>query len=140
MSHDGGWRCGMGPQGVDREGNARADQAVSPGDLLRAAYFGELATVIHLLRNGADIEEVDPQDGARPLFSAVMTESENVVEYLLKHRADPNAVGPKGMAPLHVACRDNSAPLVRHLLASRASPDALDGEGNTALALCVANR
>lgn len=108
----------------------------------RAAYYGDLDQVMYLMKigggMGVDIEEVDPLDGWRPLQSAVMTDSEDVVSYLLTQRADTNVLSPKGLAPLHMACRDNSARLVRLLLAHNASPEAPDSEGRSAMDVCIA--
>mmetsp|Transcript_102164 Transcript_102164/g.218764 ORF Transcript_102164/g.218764 Transcript_102164/m.218764 type:complete len:262 (+) Transcript_102164:68-853(+) len=102
-----------------------------------AAYYGDVDMIMGLLREGADIEEEDPKDHWRPLHAAIMSESEEAAQYLLRQRAQVNAIGPYGMTPLHLACRDNSEDMVRLLLARGADVEALDGEGRTPAALCI---
>lgn len=133
--------CGGGSDGDGRSQSpaptppvrGRADHALNT-----AAYYGHVAVMIELLREGANLEEVDPNDGWRALHCAVMTESLEAVEYLLKQKADVDAVGPGGLTALHLACRDNSAEVVQVLLAGGADRGALDGNGRTAADLAAA--
>mmetsp|Transcript_25809 Transcript_25809/g.39265 ORF Transcript_25809/g.39265 Transcript_25809/m.39265 type:complete len:237 (+) Transcript_25809:65-775(+) len=137
---DGGWRRG------DHNRMADFDEMPPPPppmserktfELVNAAFFGQLSTIVDLLREGYDIEEVDEKDQWRPIHAAVMGEHDEVVEYLLKQRAEVNAPGPKGMTPLHYACRDNSDALVRILMKGGANAGLANEEGKTPGDLCV---
>eukprot|EP00434_Breviolum_minutum_P014322 symbB.v1.2.012629.t1/scaffold853.1/size308060/9 len=84
--------------------------------LIAAAYFGNVHELMDCLRDGEDIEQVDPKDGCRPLHAAVITEQEEAVAYLLRQNADLEAPGPDGLSPLLLACRCNAVPIVQLLL------------------------
>jgi len=131
-------RFSRGDQGGEEDFSPQgaASSSVMGYPLVQAAYFGNVSEVMALLREGGDIEEADPKDGWRPLHAAVMTNEQDVVEYLLRQRAEVDAPGPEGMAPLHIACRDNAPELVRLLVAGRANLEATDALGRTPAALC----
>jgi len=108
-------------------------------EVVTAAYFGDPSAVNAALRQGGDVEELDPKEGWRPLHAATFTESADVVSLLLGYKANINARGPQGRSPLHMAARDNSDEIVKILLKARADLDALDDAGKTALALATEN-
>jgi outer membrane protein assembly factor BamB len=60
------------------------------GELRLAARSGDLASVKRLLKGGADVDAGD-RWGTTPLFLAAKLQQADVVEYLLKQGADPNA-------------------------------------------------
>ncbi len=60
-----------------------------------------------------------------------------IVELLLKHKADPNAPGQGGTLPLLLAMRQAGPPIVSLLLAHKADVSARGADNNTALALAV---
>ena len=68
--------------------------------------------------------EVDERDGnsRTPLFYAVLSLQTEAVDYLLSHRADPNASDVVGERPLHVAGACRSEAVVFLLLAASADP------------------
>jgi len=99
--------------------------------VVEAAYYGAVDVLRDALRQGGDIEEVDPAEGWRPLHAAVLTASEDAVRYLLRMRADVNAPGPHGSTPLHFATRDNASSIMDLLLKAGADLGALDDEGKT---------
>jgi len=105
--------------------------------VLSAAYYGAVDAVLSALRQGGDVEEVDPREGWRPLHAAVLTESIDVIEYLLSQRAQIDAPGPRRMTALHLACRDGSSEVARLLLSRGASTEALDEDGQTPAALAA---
>mmetsp|Transcript_50009 Transcript_50009/g.88080 ORF Transcript_50009/g.88080 Transcript_50009/m.88080 type:complete len:258 (+) Transcript_50009:57-830(+) len=108
-------------------------------NVVNAAYYGSVDAILFELRQGGDVDELDPKEGWRPLHAAVMTESEDAAAYLIKMRATVNSAGPKGMTPLHYACRDNSADMVRILLAARADLESRDTQGKTPAELAAAS-
>ncbi|XP_014229656.1 ankyrin-1-like [Trichogramma pretiosum] len=101
--------------------------------------------------------------GKTPLFMAVYSRNEKVVELLLKHGANPNALGStclnkaiiyedvkiveiilkyganlnildeNGRAPLHEASQDRSAEILEMLLKEGANPNIFDKSGKTPL-------
>jgi ankyrin repeat protein len=92
-----------------------------PGNtaLQRAAHDGRSHDIIHLLHDGADIEEVNAL-GLRVLHTAAHSPKRNirsdVVEILLDHGADVNSKGRKGNTALHYACMDARVIVMRQLL------------------------
>ena len=84
-----------------------------------------------LLMRGANIEARNSA-GETPLTVAVTYFAKDLVELLLKHKADPNAKKSNGESPLHLATYRNPE-CVDILLAAGADPNALDGEGRSAL-------
>ena len=65
-----------------------------------AVEYRQLETVYTLLRGGASTTSLA---GTEALIKAVRTGSVALVSLMLKHGADPNAVGPTGQAAIHVA-------------------------------------
>merc|ERR1719188_2052485 len=68
--------------------------------VVAAAYYGGLPAVGAALRQGGNIDELDPAESWRPLHAATFTEQDEVVEYLLKMRATVDLPGPSQMTPL----------------------------------------
>lgn len=101
-----------------------------------AAYYGNVAAISDALRQGGDIEEVDPKAGWRPVHAAVMTESEDALEYLLRQKANIDSPGPEGMTALHIACRDESRDVLRILLQRKANVQVTDNSGRKPIELC----
>lgn len=115
------------------------EQSVMAFPVVAAAYYGGLPAVGAALRQGGDIDELDPKENWRPLHAATFTEQDDVVEYLIKMRATVDLAGPSGMTPLHLAARDNSFVVADLLLRARADAALTDQDGRTAHAIAAAN-
>ena len=92
-----------------------------PARLLAAVRGGDAALAGHLLRNGADPNQTDP-DNAEPVLSiSAAADDAALVRTLLDHGAAPNLVGRhSGDAPLHAAARAGATGCVEALLAAGA--------------------
>eukprot|EP00929_Paragymnodinium_shiwhaense_P107837 TRINITY_DN74195_c0_g1_i1.p1 TRINITY_DN74195_c0_g1~~TRINITY_DN74195_c0_g1_i1.p1 ORF type:complete len:300 (-),score=66.95 TRINITY_DN74195_c0_g1_i1:2-901(-) len=108
--------------------------------VVSAAYYGGVPALGAALREGGDIDELDPKEQWRPLHAAVFTDSDDVIDYLLHHKANMNLPGPNGMTPLHLAVRDNSVVSVELLLKAKANPELTDNDGRTVWQLADANQ
>jgi ankyrin repeat protein len=120
-------------------------------DLNGAAFHGHPRLCEFLLENGADANHALPDTGETPLHSALCKANrpvyERVVEVLLAHGANPNAVTRPGVAtdsfmrdcrtkgetPLHRAAAFASEQCIQMLLAAGASREAKDVHGDTPL-------
>eukprot|EP00927_Polykrikos_kofoidii_P050729 TRINITY_DN44618_c0_g1_i1.p1 TRINITY_DN44618_c0_g1~~TRINITY_DN44618_c0_g1_i1.p1 ORF type:complete len:258 (+),score=46.26 TRINITY_DN44618_c0_g1_i1:138-911(+) len=117
----------------------KSEDSVMNCPVVSAAYYGSVEMLGAVLRSGGDVDELDRKENWRPLHAAVFTDSAEAVAYLLKHRANMDLTGPKGMTPLHLAVRDNSVETTELLLAARANPLLQDEDGRTVPELAVAN-
>lgn len=102
--------------------------------LKNAIASGNLADVKKILkRQPKRINSRDPSGGSTPLSDAALHGRVEIVEYLLKRRANVNATNRDGNTPLHVAaflCREE---IVQLLLDKGASPTVKNGRGETAI-------
>jgi len=55
--------------------------------MIKAAYYGNVDELYDALRQGADIDAVDPRDGWTPLHAAAFTGMRGAVELLLRFGA-----------------------------------------------------
>lgn len=117
--------------------------------LLRACAEGRYHQVVSSVRGGADVNRHDPNDGDTPLHKAcrhAMLYHSNddddddgqgdryvVVDYLLRHGADVNAVDRGRSTALHWACVHHDVDLVRLLIHHGADVNARDALEQTAL-------
>ena len=97
---------------------------------------GETQKALARIRDGADVNELQP-DGTSPLLWAVNRGEPEVVEALLAKNADPNATNAFGASPLTEAAKVNNAGMVRMLLDAGAEVDAANPDGETALMLAI---
>ena len=99
-----------------------------------AAHLGHAEAVRGLLAAGASVAAVSANATANtPLHAALAGAEETaVVELLLAHGADANAVGGGGWRPLHLAAARGNAVLARRLLAAGADPGARGDDGRAA--------
>ena len=109
---------------------------------LHIAVFHKLPHVTGLLlEKGADPNLPLPAQSGNEgtaLNMAVSGGATEIVELLLKHKADVNA--PGGNTPLLRATMEQNRQVAELLLAHKADINALNIEGNTALAIAVPNR
>ena len=95
-----------------------------PARLLAAVRDGDAALARHLLANGANPNEADPQTAEPALSLAAAGGDEDMVRTLLAHGAEPNLVCRRsGDAPLHAASRSGAAGIVEALLQAGALAD-----------------
>ncbi len=90
--------------------------------IFKAAQVGHADSLLRLLRNGADPNEVG-QVGWTPLLIAVAQQQIKAVEVLLEFGAEPNVSNALGRTPLMFACRYGNKDLVERLLAAGADPN-----------------
>ncbi|KAI8653004.1 hypothetical protein NCS55_01283600 [Fusarium keratoplasticum] len=97
-----------------------------------ACLIGSKQTVVRLLENGADVNEVGgPFEHV--LFIAIGTSRPDLVALLLQHGADPNYRRENYDTPLHLAGKMNSTLSVKHLLEHGADAAKRDADGNLSL-------
>src|SRR5688572_27023099 len=95
-----------------------------------AAMKGDKTLVLALLKKGADVNA--PQgDGMTALHWAATNNQLDLVDALVKAKANPNAVTRNGAyTPLHMASKEGHAAIVRRLLKAGANPKALTTTGD----------
>ena len=80
----------------------------------------------------ANVNVPDAQSQATPLHAACVSDSLEVIQVLLDHKADPNAKTINQRTPLHFACSkngENCEDIVWLLLSSGADPEIIDNHG-----------
>lgn len=110
------------------------DAGADPNDgLVRAAQGRHVQLVKLLLENGADVQTTaQSQQGDTALHTGALQGGFEMVQLLLKHGADPNAVNKQGQTPLHRAIAgDGELKTVKLLVESGAKLDIPDKEGVT---------
>ena len=80
------------------------------------------------------------KSGDSPLHIAALSNSQEIVDELIKHGADINAVNKSGYTPLHVSCSCNSKSIAVDLLKHKADVNVLNKRGNTALHLACMSK
>lgn len=86
-----------------------------------------------LLCTGADANQKGGAFAHTPLHHAVKANSLPIVDLLIAHGADVNAVNKHGESVLMTAVRMKSKDIVQHLVTSGAAVDTTDCRGNSAL-------
>eukprot|EP01116_Phalansterium_solitarium_P024696 TRINITY_DN9119_c0_g1_i1.p1 TRINITY_DN9119_c0_g1~~TRINITY_DN9119_c0_g1_i1.p1 ORF type:complete len:1155 (+),score=322.34 TRINITY_DN9119_c0_g1_i1:118-3465(+) len=98
-----------------------------------ASDADHLALVQLLVENGAQINRAD-HEGTTPLHQALtLASSAPMVEYLLRHGADPDARTSNGICPLHVVAFDGQLRAIEALVNAGANVNAQDPDGLTPL-------
>mmetsp|Transcript_32674 Transcript_32674/g.97051 ORF Transcript_32674/g.97051 Transcript_32674/m.97051 type:complete len:213 (+) Transcript_32674:79-717(+) len=109
--------------------------------LLRAAQYGDVGQACLLLdRRKAEAKTRLPPVGTTPLHAASRSGNLDMVELLLRGRADPNVcevAACGGKAPLHLASRQDCPGVVLALLEAGANPGLGDASGQTPLHLAA---
>jgi translation initiation factor 2B subunit (eIF-2B alpha/beta/delta family) len=99
-------------------------------DFIQACSRGDEEKAKELLVGSPDLIEKTASNGSTPLIFAACAESVEVVEFLLKNKADINALSPKGVTALWFATRDQRWSVVEKLLeAGAGNLDATPVEG-----------
>ncbi len=99
--------------------------------LIEAACYGHIDCTHYLIQHGAQVELKGPQ-GVTAMYYAAANGYHNIVELLLKHKADPNTTG-KDRTPLILAASKGHVETVRVLLNHGADLEYRGLEGETAL-------
>jgi uncharacterized protein len=116
--------------------NAYATDGFQPLGL--ACYFGHFESAEYLVKAGAPINAPSRNElRAVPLQSAAAAGHVNIVEMLLKHRADPNIQEQGGYTPLHAAAQNGDLKTVRALLYGGADLTLRSDDGKTPLDLAI---
>ena len=105
-------------------------------EIHRAAYYGNIDTVEKLIQTGQDIN-CRNRKGNTPLMMALLGTSNKktkgkLLNFLLNHGADVNAVNEDGDSTLHVAINASSKKFVESLLNSGADNTLVNTSGQTA--------
>lgn len=110
--------------------------------LMKAAYYGHVKAVSHLLKSGANVNARD-KDGRTALLLAAAnlmrrsSDEFSVVDFLVHWRADVNIAANDGETPLLAAIRAGELPLASRLLEWGASAKAVSNTGEPAFALAA---
>lgn len=98
-------------------------------------------TLVRLLcDHGATLSVPSPlYNGRYPLHSAVQTNRVDIVNEILRRKADVECLDAKHRTPMFIACEHGYSEIVEMLLRAGSRPDARDCEGNTPLHASVAS-
>ncbi|MFC3195181.1 ankyrin repeat domain-containing protein [Marinicella sediminis] len=105
--------------------------------LRRTLLVGDTACVKLLLAYGADINEVDPQDGTTAIFDAAGECGQDILSLLIRNGADINSKDHDGKTPLMEAAYFEKTDNIVTLADNGADIDARDSGGCTALIIAA---
>lgn len=111
--------------------NAMLGYNLQKGNLLRAK---------ELLDQGAQINKPKSECGQTHLSSAVSEFEKETMEFLIKHRANPNIPNREGDMPIHWAALYGDPEMVRMLMKAGADPTTLDRFGCSAFTIGIRRR
>lgn len=101
----------------------------SAQDLWTAAAEGDTKTVRQLLKDGQDVNALDPTLGSTALTFAVLQNQPKVVRLLVKNGADASAGAMDGNTALHAAVFLGYDKIVKELLRAGADPLQANNQG-----------
>ncbi len=88
----------------------------------RTIIYADTQSVLALLSQGADVNEID-EYGFRPLIQAAIMEKIEVAKLLLEYGADVDQQDGTGRTALHWAVENNDLPFCKLLLSHKADPN-----------------
>lgn len=108
---------------------------VSSDDVITKA----IRVVSKLVKTGIDINTPYRRDGGTLLHYVVESLNQSVTAYLLRHKANPNAMTVNKETPLHVACSNERIPHIKILIEHGALIDEQRSDNSTPLHLLIRN-
>jgi hypothetical protein len=112
---------------------------IGPSEPLVAAVIEDNSdAVIELLADGANVNVVDDNYDSTALAEAVARGNEQMVEILLRARADVDVKNKRGQAAIMYLSARTTNEIVRQLVAAGAQINEPDEEGNTPLLIAAA--
>ena len=127
----GGWA--VGSIMADAIGETKVDDSFA-GQICSIAADGDLSALTSRLRSVSSVDVRDI-DGMTPLHWASDRGQVEIVQYLLVHRADPNALDHSLNSPLHIAGMAGQKEIVRLLIDAKADLSLVNTEGDSAHAI-----
>ena len=92
-----------------------------------------MVIIQQLIEKGANINNIQNEDGLTVLMMATDQDLPEIVELLLLNGADPNIQNHKGgKTALAYACRHSNSKVAKSLLRFNANPQLVDNDGFTA--------
>lgn len=105
--------------------------------VMMACRLGDVKELKFQLRNSRLLAHTPDQNGLTPLHIASLCGHLELMNILLRYRANPNAQDSTGMTPLHAAAMAGHLIAVEVLIHSGAEVDCRNNRGNTPLFLAV---
>ena len=137
ISFDGGRICYATVE--DDRGCFEISAARAKAPLHHAVIDRDQIVVEKLIRWGANVNVRD-ENGWTPLFTAIHSDSPELVALLLDSGADVNAITLENLAPLHLAASDGRVAIVKLLADHGALLDMRTDHGATALHIAIARQ
>ena len=116
----------------------RVKRDCEPLALFVAAWGGTESIVRRLLKEGADVNQVD-DCGRTALLGAAVSDGPKIVELLIEAGADVNAANPYGFTPLMLAADNSDLKTVKILVEAGANANAKSRSGMTPLYMALRN-
>ena len=102
-------------------------------NLHEAAYWSETDDIDSLLKDGADPNEIDDDDGATPLHDAAPSGNATTVKSLVEGGANIERRDYDGYSPLDIAITSVNTAAINALLQNGADPNSVDDAGDRPL-------
>ncbi|CAH8535970.1 unnamed protein product [Schistosoma mattheei] len=115
--------------------DSRRPLTVRDVSLIRLAKNGDLDSIKQMIKEGVNINEQD-ETGWTVLHEACVRNLPRMVDYLLRHGADPSISNINGEMALHCAARVGCLRIVRALIYYNADPLVSNHRGEKPLDLC----
>ncbi|VDO95786.1 unnamed protein product [Schistosoma curassoni] len=115
--------------------DSRRPLTVRDVSLIRLAKNGDLDSIKQMIKEGVNINEQD-ETGWTVLHEACVRNLPRMVDYLLRHGADPSISNISGEMALHCAARVGCLRIVRALIYYNADPLVSNHRGEKPLDLC----
>ncbi len=124
---------------IQQEANPNKKNKFGQTPLILATQKKQIKVVFDLLHYKANIH-CQAEDQRYPLYFAIESQFDDMVELLMKHEADPTLKGPKDWTCLHLAASLNRKKIFPILMASFSSISDPTKEGAKPLHIAIRNR